>query len=120
VKPTGTVTAGGAWPLASAGASARASSQYDRAADAAVPGALVTDVMGRRAVEGLVGYHLMNRAYSAMRACRSRALLNVLDTFKITDHFLDSSPTCALPVNRKTPSPCPSPARGFRRPVGER
>ena len=37
MKPTGTETGGGAWPLASAAASARASSQYDRAADAAVP-----------------------------------------------------------------------------------
>jgi hypothetical protein len=37
VKPTGTLTAGGGWPLARAAASARASSQYDRAADAAVP-----------------------------------------------------------------------------------
>ena len=37
VKPTGTLTGGGGWPLASAAASARASSQYDRAADAAVP-----------------------------------------------------------------------------------
>jgi hypothetical protein len=43
-------------------ASARASSQYDRATDAAVPGALVTDLTSRQAVEGLVGYHLMNRA----------------------------------------------------------
>ena len=37
VKPTGTATGGGGWPLASAAASARPSSQYDRAADAAVP-----------------------------------------------------------------------------------
>ena len=37
MKPTGTVTGGGGWPLASDAASARASSQYDRAADAAVP-----------------------------------------------------------------------------------
>ena len=37
VKPTGTETGGGAWSLASAAASARPSSQYDRAADAAVP-----------------------------------------------------------------------------------
>src|ERR687897_2775070 len=37
VKPTGTETGGGACPLANDAASARASSQYDRAADAAVP-----------------------------------------------------------------------------------
>ena len=33
VKPTGTETGGGGWPLASAAASARPSSQYERAAE---------------------------------------------------------------------------------------
>ena len=37
MKPTGSETAGGAWPAASAAASARPSSQYDRAAEVPVP-----------------------------------------------------------------------------------
>jgi len=37
VKPTGTETAGGAWPPARAAAWARPNSQYHRAAEAPVP-----------------------------------------------------------------------------------
>jgi hypothetical protein len=49
VKPTGTETAGGAWPPARAAAWARPNSQYHRAAEAPVP---VSQYSGRRAPTG--------------------------------------------------------------------
>jgi hypothetical protein len=70
VKPTGTETGGGGWPLASAAASARASSQYDRAADAAVPVSQYSVMLSRMSGEIAHGLVVDERAGDLVVAVR--------------------------------------------------